>query len=175
MPVIINPESEYAKELAKWESHPTRACPEPGRPYRFAEYPRMLYKAALWPRSGKPAVTAPEVSPFGWLNADQYQQALAEAERFGSSCQRIVGDESEWLVAKGQGWCESPKVALEQFEREQQAIAAEAANAAFHAQRMTENARREFAAAEDATSEHVTDVVARKKPGPKPKAQPSTE
>ena len=50
-PAIQLPQStEYAKEMRKWESQHTKWGP-PGRPYKFEEFPKMLYKAAY--ESGK--------------------------------------------------------------------------------------------------------------------------
>ncbi|HEX7936763.1 MAG TPA: hypothetical protein VF573_27330 [Paraburkholderia sp.] len=44
MPVVHTPESEYAKEMRKWEAHHTQYGP-PGRPFVFSEYPLRMYKA----------------------------------------------------------------------------------------------------------------------------------
>jgi len=44
-PAIAIPQSSnYAKELSKWESLPTKYGPA-GRPYVYREYPKMLFRA----------------------------------------------------------------------------------------------------------------------------------
>ncbi len=163
MGVIVNWDSELGKEMLKWEMFPVRTASgevlAPGNPYDPNRlYPKMLYKAQPF-RNGKTLCFAPAVSPFGWNDPNQYQQALLEAETFTKSCQRLVKDEGEHAIAKGQGWCVTAAEALEQAEAEHKAISNAAAEAAFHAQRMTDKARAEFEAASDATDEHVTDLV----------------
>jgi hypothetical protein len=162
--VVINYESELGKELLKWEMFPKHMADgtvlTPGNPYNAnRQYPKMLYKAQPF-RTGKTLVAAPPVSPFGWTDPNQYQQALIEAEAFTKSCQRIVKDEADHAIAKGQGWCETQPAAIAQHEAEQDAISKAAAEAAFAAQRMSEKARAEFDAASDASDVHVTDVPA---------------
>ena len=44
MGLLLGPETEYAKEMRKWESFPTQYGP-PGRTYRFQEFPKRLYRA----------------------------------------------------------------------------------------------------------------------------------
>jgi hypothetical protein len=88
---------------------------------------------------------------------------LLAVESFNRSCYRIVGDASEEAIAKGQGWALSPTLAMSVYEAEQRAIGDAAAEAAFQVQRMTENARTEFAAANASTHQHVTDLKGAKK------------
>jgi hypothetical protein len=172
MGVVIQPDSELGKELQRWEQFPVRTSTgetlPAGNPYVFRPYPKMLYKAHPF-RTGKTLCFAPAVSPFGWTDPNQYQQALIEADAFNKSCQRIVGSESDHAIAKGQGWCETPDLALAFHEQQQDAIGQAAAEAAYSVQRMGEKARGEFDAASDATDVHVTDVPAPKRRGRKPK------
>lgn len=44
MAVVFTQESEYAKEMRKWNAHHT-AFGAPMRPYVFREFPKRLYKA----------------------------------------------------------------------------------------------------------------------------------
>lgn len=44
MAVVFTQDSEYAKEMRKWNAIHTEFGP-PGRPYVFREFPKMLYKA----------------------------------------------------------------------------------------------------------------------------------
>lgn len=151
MPVVINPESELGKEMAKWE-----------KPYQYRPFPKMLYRAQKR-SNGKVMCMAPAPSPFGWRDANEYNAAINEAESFTASCQRIVHDESEMRIAKGQGWCEGPDAAIAQFEREEQALGNAAAETAFAVQGMTDKAKRELREVDGLTHEHVTDVTGKTK------------
>jgi len=145
MPVVINPDSELGRELAKWDA-----------PSPWAAYPKMLYRAGEM--NGKRLCMAPPPSPFGWRDQAEYQAAINQAESFTASCQRIVRDESEHRMAKGQGWCESPGEAMEQAEREARALGDAAAEANYAARRMSDKAQRELDEVNELTHEHVADV-----------------
>jgi hypothetical protein len=127
MSVVISPESELGKELEKWN-----------KPYRYVEFPKLLYKAH--DLRGKGAVGDPH------------------DETFEARCTRIVRSASEQAAAEAEGWRVGAQAALELYEADQQAIADEAANVAFHVARMSEKAQAEYAEASDTTHSHVTDV-----------------
>ena len=63
MSVVHPPESEYAKEMRKWEAFPSQYGPA-GRPYEYKEYPVMMYKIT-------------EINPLKY----EYQQAADENEK----------------------------------------------------------------------------------------------
>lgn len=148
MALVINPESELGKELAKWEVK---------RPYQA--YPKMLYRAG--DLNGKRLCMAPAPSPFGWRDQNEYQAAVNQAEAFTAGCQMIVQDESHERLAKGQGWTDSPAEALAQAEKEARALGDAAAEANFAARRMSDPAQRELAEVNSLTHEHVADVSRR--------------
>lgn len=163
--MVINPHSALGKELRKWEQHRSELVPRgtnPGNPYVFREYPKMLYRAQQAP-NGQYACILPMPHPYAFEKPDLYQQAILMVDSFNRGCTRIVGNESEERVARGQGWSLDTKGAMEQREAEQQAIGNAAAEAAYAAQRMTERAREEMKAADASTSQHVTDVRGAKK------------
>jgi hypothetical protein len=160
--IVINPASELGKELRKWEQHPGPYGRNPGNPYTFREFPKMLYKAQRQ-INGQFACMLPAPHPYGFERPEGFNQALLAVESFNRSCYRIVGDASEEAIAKGQGWALSPTLAMSVYEAEQRAIGDAAAEAAFQVQRMTENARTEFAAANASTHQHVTDLKGAKK------------
>jgi hypothetical protein len=160
--IVINPASELGKELRKWEQHPGPYGRNPGNPYVFRPYPRMLYKAQPQP-NGQYACLMAAPHPYGYERAEQFNQAILAMESFNRSCTRIVKDEAEEAVAIGQGWATDPAKAIAVHEAAQQAIGNAAAEAAYQAQRMTEQARAELRAADASTSQHVTDVKGTKK------------
>ena len=152
--IVINPASALGKELAKWEQYPTAYARRPGNPYQYRPYPKMVYRAVQKPNGKVVCMEGPP--PMHWFkDATEYQQAVLQADALEKQCFTTVHDEGEWLKAKGQGWCESPQAAIDQFEREQQVIANAAAEANHAAQRMSPKAQAERKRREDATHEHV--------------------
>lgn len=166
MSVIITPDSELGKELRRWEQHNTKLALDndgvfkPGNPYVFRPYPKMVYKAVK-KENGKVVCMVPLPEPVHFALQNAYLAAVADAEALNARCHKIVESEQQWMVAKGQGWCESPEAAIEQFEREEQALGNAAAEAAFAASRMSDKAQRDFNQVQEMTAEHVPDVTKR--------------
>lgn len=133
MAVVINPESELGRELAKWN-----------KPYRFEMFPKMVYRA-IKKENGK--VVCGDVND----------------EAIDRQCQKTVHSDDELIRAREMGWCESPGDALEAFEAKEREVADASARRLHSDQRMSEKARAEAAAADDATADHVADVP--RKPG----------
>lgn len=174
--VVINPHTALGKELRKWEQHRTELVPRgtnPGNPYVFRPYPKMLYKAQRMP-NGQFTCLSQAPDPYAYERMDQYQQAVLQVDSFNRSCTRTVASDSEESIAAGQGWAVGPIEAMAQHEKTQQAIGNAAAEAEFYAKRMTANAQAELNAAHATSHQHVTDIagVAKSKRGRKPKAQP---
>jgi len=158
--LVINPHSALGKELRKWEQHRTELVPRgtnPGNPYVYREYPKMLYRAQRLP-NGQSGCLAQHPDPYQFERADQFERAVLMVESFNRSCTRVVSDESQERIAIGQGWALDPKAAMAVYEQEQQAIGNAAAEAAYAAQGMTSKAREELKAADASTHQHVTDV-----------------
>ncbi len=133
MGLVINPDSEYAKELAKWNT-PKR---DGGfGPDGYEPYPRMIYRAIA--RQGKAEV------------------GDVRDEQFSAACQLIVRSPAEFDRAIADGWRATPTEALAHADALQVAMATAAAEAAFAAQRMTPKAQAERAKLEAATDKHVT-------------------
>jgi len=163
--LVINPHSALGKELRKWEQHRTELVPRgtnPGNPYVYREYPKMLYRAQRLP-NGQSGCLAQHPDPYQFERADQFERAVLMVESFNRSCTRVVSDESQERIAIGQGWALDPKAAMAVYEQEQQAIGNAAAEAAYAAQGMTSKAREELKAADASTHQHVTDVKGGKK------------
>lgn len=177
MPVQHRPGTPYANELAKWEQHHTLhsivtdedggTASKPGNPYRYQEYPKMLYRAQPFKASGQRLVSAPFVQRYDFPNEMAYGLAMEEAERFTASCQRTVRDESEELLLIGQGWCKTMPEALELARKEEWDQAVAGAEAAENATHMSARAQVEFEAAQEAGGlDHVPDPAPPKKAPP---------
>jgi len=172
--IIINPHSALGKELRKWEQHKTDLVPtgtQPGNPYVYRPYPKMLYKAQKT-RGGQWRCMEQQPHPYDYERQEVFERAMFAYESFNRSCQKTVGDESEHRVAMGQGWAESPDAAIERCEQEQQAFGNASAEVLAAARGMSEQARGELKAAENTTSQHVVDVKAKRKYTRKSKATP---
>ena len=187
MPMVIAPESELGKELAKWNTPRNRPIVDSngdpildpaGREIMgmgaigFEPYPKMLYKAK--PRNGKAMVLEPLPLSYEYDNEKQFEQAVLRAETMNRQCWRIVHDDTEEKRAHDEGWRTGQKEALDHYEGLQQDMAQAAAEAAHAAQRMSEKARKELAAADDVTHEHVVDVASAPKRGRKRKPRAVT-
>jgi len=166
MPVVVNPASELGKELRKWEQHHTVYSidenyeSKPGNPYQFREFPKMLYRASRRP-NGQAAcqLAPPPLNLFSGASAvDEWQREMLAVEAFNVANRKIVNDEAAERIAIGQGWCDSQTKAIDQYEQEQLAIGNAAAEAAAAVKRMSPSAQAEYAAAEEQTIEHVTDI-----------------
>jgi hypothetical protein len=72
---------------------------------------------------------------------------------------KIVRSSDEYHKAVGQGWCDHPSHALEQFERFEQELGNAAGNRAFHDLRMSEKAQKEAADYEKTVPlQHVPEI-----------------
>src|SRR5882724_10204183 len=102
MPIVIAPDSALGIEMRRWDTPRdrnvrTQADEDTGVPgmknLGYEPFPKMLYKAIT--KDGRAVVN------------DPMDQGV------GANCQKIVRDESELQMAKGQGWVESPLAALD--------------------------------------------------------------
>jgi hypothetical protein len=146
MGLVISPDSELGKELAKWN-----------KPYRFEPYPKMLYKAQVR-SNGQAAVMAPPVPLYGWPQPQDYERALLEAEAFTRSCLLTVRDEAEERRAVSDGWRTTAEDALKAHEAREWQIAQAAAERHYTEARMSPQAQAEAARVDDATALHVPEV-----------------
>jgi hypothetical protein len=172
MPRVISPESAEGKELLKHEQWPANwngTRYEPGNPYVFRPFPKMVYRATA-KENGKVVCMEAPPEPDRYEKPVDYDRALRLHDQLMKACTKIVPDESAYLVAKGQGWCDDPTLALEAYEAQQRALGDAAAERLFRDQRMTRKAQDEAAMADISTHEHVGDVPA---PKLKPKQNPA--
>lgn len=155
MPVLIDTNSEEAKERRKWEMFHTEYGP-PGRPYEQVRsechWPVMLYRAQPIPGSlpgaGKIACGT-ELPSRHLFNDDQsWERACEAVNHFARSCQRIVNDETEYKRAKAEGFCDTSLEAVAAAEKEQHYIAEVAAHRAYEDRNMSDAAKAEVAKAE---------------------------
>ena len=129
MGVVRARESGYEQEMAKWN-----------KPYVHQEYPRMLYRARV-SDNGQPKVIDPANDAWSMGN-----------------CLTVL-EESAFLRAKADGWCETVPEALKAFEKAGDDLSRAAAERAYADSRMSEKAQREAAAAQaEAPHRHLPGV-----------------
>lgn len=162
MSILYNPNSEFAKEMAKWEQFPsewTAGGLKPGNPYVFRAYPKMLYCARRTP-SGQWAVALGPPSRFGFHDENEWDRACQEAQRFTESCQKTVANEAEHKKAleSGEGWRDDPKAAMEFREALEKAVGDAAAERNWRDRNMGEKAKAESAAAEAEHFGHLPEI-----------------
>ena len=146
MGVVFTPESEYAKEMRKWNAHHSEYGP-PGRPFVQAEYPWRLYKATRQ-KDGTRTFD-------GQTANDAHERRNLESRGFVTGGQQAALD------------------ALEAVEREHAILAAEINYEVRHG--LSEKARAEVEAHQEAAGARHLPMIpeAPKKRGRKPK-QPVT-
>lgn len=162
--IVLNPNSELAKELRKWEQFPGIYGKTPGNPYVYREYPRLLYKAQKLV-NGKYSVGEVPPDPMLFETAAKLERATLMVERFNKSCQLVVGNDQELSREHDKGWRKTQQEALDYAEALEIDMATAAAEAAFHAKRMSASAQAEFAKANAETHEHIVDVQPKRKRG----------
>ena len=182
--VVKNFEAEYAANLRGYKalanSHPpdTPEQTAVAAQGEYLEYPKMLYKAHTRP-DGKRSVGEVNDRLFAERGPEgQLLVVAGAAEQWTRRCQMTVKDDYEKQRAYEGGWRDTPQAALDFLEERDHAI--ERATAERHAAdaRMSPQAQAEAAAVDLSTLRQVPVIPekpARRKPGPKPKAQPATE
>jgi len=152
---LVSVDSEEGKERARWQ-----------KPWSFAKFPIMLYRAQRRP-DGR--VSTGEADDRLFKDPDG-RTLPGGAEAFSRSCQRIVGegkdreaDEKVLTIAYEEGWRMTAKEALDYFEAKEQSIGEAAAHRHYEDRNMSEAAKAEAAAVDDETFGHVAEI--KRKPG----------
>jgi hypothetical protein len=153
MGIVHTGESEYDKELARWNT-PQRLGGH--GPNGFQPFPRMVYKAYRRENGRVECMEPPPVMHL-FATLPEFHRAEAIAKSFTDSCQQIVGSEAEYRRARDMGWRESPQDAIDHQEALAREIADAAAEANFSSRRMSPQAQAERDAAQAATDAHVVD------------------
>ena len=143
MAIVHNPDSDYSRELEKW-NRPTNDGGFGAA--RFEEYPLMVFKA--FQRDNGRVMCGDPLATVG----------DAEGEAFSRSCQLIVRNDDEHDRALGDGWSKGPDTAIEKFERDMQSIAEVTAQRHFADQGISDLAKAEATQADAATHEQVPAV-----------------
>lgn len=163
--LAIIPGSPHQREMARWEQFPGDkwAMGNPGNPYRYRPFPKMVYRAERSAATGgkiKCLESAPDRLEFRGDAAGDRSFALAEeaARRFSERCQLIVHDESEYQRAMENGYRETPEEACKYLEARENARSQEIAHRNYDDRNLSEAARAEIAAAELAAGEPLPEI-----------------
>lgn len=127
-------------------------------------YPRMVHKA--YKRDdGRIMYGAPEPHPSHFKEASDYWAAMTTMEHTNRKCQRIVNSDREYEEARVDGWRDTPTEALNYLKGLEDDISRAAAERHFDDRRMSEKAKAEAAAVDEATDQHVAEVPEKKRRG----------
>lgn len=154
MPIVWNDESEYAKELKKWNTPKRHGGFGPDG---YERYPQMLYKA-FRDENGQTKCMEPPPQAYEFLTMPEFMRAEARAMAFTNKCQITVKSDAEYDRARAEGWRDTPGDAIAYFEAQQREIADAAAEEQFRVRKMSEKSQAEFADANAATADHVVEV-----------------
>ena len=171
--LAVVPGSNLQKEYAKFEQFPYSkwAFGEAGNPYEYRPYPKMMYKAQRY--EGRIACNAAPPRRRDFRDDSDWSMAIEEANRFDTSCQLTVTNETERSRAWENGYRDSPVEAVEAMQARDRAIADAAAHRNYEDRNMSEPAKREIAAAQAAVGgEHVPVIPEKKRRGRPRKVQP---
>lgn len=165
----INPASDEAKELGKFEQWPSPWCGKPGNPYKYRPFPKMVYKAKQW--MGKWSCHATVADAWEFKDPEERRVKEAYADDFNKACQRTVGNDEELQKAYEEGYRGDPVEATRYAEAREREVGNLAAERAAKDAKMSEPAQREAAAADEETHEHLPEIpeqpVKRKRGRPK--------
>lgn len=166
MGVVRTGDSEYDKEIAKWDT-PRRQGGY--RPDGYEQFPMMLSKAQKKPNGQYSVHEQPPLRylyPAGSMGDAEWSMAVLRAEEFTKSCQMTVRSQQEMDRAVSNGWVVGQEEALAAAQKWETAIADAAAERLYRDQHMGEKARAEAAAIDASTSEHIADIPApKRRPG----------
>ena len=146
--IVIIPGSNLQKENEKWEQFPGKWGSNPGNPYRYQPFPKMLYRADKF--QGVVVCMAAPPDPMEYANPGEYTRKEEQARRFNESCQKVVKNEAEMATAMESGWRETPAEAVEYVKAKDAAYMERAANRAYTDRNLSEKAQAEVAKAIEA-------------------------
>lgn len=130
MAVVHAPDSEFSKEMARWEAHHTQYGP-PGRPYTYQPFPTRMYKAGRTAQGQSAILDAATAH-------DEHEQRNLESRGF------VVGGQ---------------QAALDALAAQEQEIAILAANRNYTDRRMSDKAQAESQAVELAAgARHLAEI-----------------
>ena len=156
MAIIHNPDSEYSREMTKWNTQKRHGGFGANG---YEPFPKMVYQARA--RENGKVMCGDPLAAVG--------DAVGEA--FARSCQQIVQNQEELDKLVKQGWYDTPDLAMAGYEVAQRSMADIAAMRHFTDQRMSGLAQAEAKVADDATHEHLAALPEKRKAGRPRKVQ----
>lgn len=151
--IAISTATPMGKELESWETK-NRI---PGWRPENNQYPKMLYRARKR-EDGKVICLEPNHVDSPLLTPEQNARMAAHVEASNRAAMIEARTEEHERQLEAQGWCGSPKAALEAIEKYERMIGDEAARLAHADRNLSEKAKAEKEAYEASTPEHVAVV-----------------
>ena len=126
MAIVRTGESEYDKEMAKWD-----------KPYRYEPFPKMVYRAYKGPD------TNGQITVFSVDGVHDKKTT------------RIVNNERELVAAQSEGWHTDPQDAYNAMQLRDQEHSDNAAVVNYEVSKMSKKAQKDFAVQAAATDKHL--------------------
>lgn len=146
--------TNYAKEMRKWNLPKSQGGHNADG---FERFPMMVYKAKK--ENGKNLAAMQEPPREAFPNDELWRRATEMAFQFNQRAQRIVKDEAEYEAARRDGWRDTIHEAVAYLNGLDDDVAKAAAHRAYEDRNMSDAAKREIRAAEDAAEmDHVAEV-----------------
>ena len=155
--IVKVPGSKLALEMQKFEQFPSAWGPNPGNPYKYREFPKMMFKAQKI--NGKPFVMMPDPQRFDYRSRDEFKAAHEQKARFDADCQRIVQDDAERSRAIEDGWRDTPDEAIAFVNARDDQVSQATAEREYADRNVSDAAKKEIRAAKDAVgNEHLPEI-----------------
>ena len=151
--LVVIQGSNYAREMEKFEQFPSKYGSNPGNPYVYRPFPKMVYRAEVY--RGRVACGAVAPDPGELANPNEFQRLEESAKKFTERCQMIVKDERELQAARENGWRSSPQEAVEYMEAHLRSESDAAAIREYEDRGMSEAAKAE---AKEAAAKHFDEA-----------------
>jgi hypothetical protein len=163
--LVLTPGSKEVREYARFEQFPSKYTvgTQPGNPWVYRPFPKMVYRAERYPGSGKLCCMAAPPDPSEFDDPKKAEHAQVMAQRFTDKCQLIVRDEVEYSRAMESGYRDSAAEAVAHAEARENRIATATAERLYEDRNMSERARREAEEVVAASGgQHEPEITGRK-------------
>lgn len=154
--VVVVPGSNFAKYMESFEQFPSKYGSNPGNPYNYRDFPKMLYRAEEV--NGKAVCMSAAPNPLEFKDQQEFHRAEEMARKFTERCQLKVNSREEQQKAMENGWREDPTEAVEYLRGRQKDVSTAAAERLHAEQRMSAKAKAESKAAMDEAGVHLGEI-----------------
>src|SRR5512136_2551065 len=142
--LVVVPGSAYAREMEKHEQFPSKYGQNPGNPYQYRPFPKMVYRAQKF--QGQIRCMAAPPNAIEFPQVQDFMRSEQAADAFTKACQLTVQNEAELQRAFENGYRESPHEAVEYLEARESARSNAAAERHYQDRSLSDAAKAEAVA-----------------------------